>query len=64
MTEPEKYTLPRVLEIVRGHAQALEVAGKALEASEGNDVEINAMLGREHRPRKRSYGASKAAQLH
>ena len=46
MTEPEKYTLPRVLEIVRGHAQALEVAGKALEASEGNDVEINAMLGR------------------
>ena len=36
MSEPEKYTLPRVREIVRTHAEALGAAGKALKVTEGN----------------------------
>ena len=44
MSEPEKYTLPRVLEIVRGHAEALDAAGKALEATEGEDPELLTMV--------------------
>ena len=45
MTETEKYTLPQVLEIVRGHAQALEGAGAALKATEGKDPEMLTMVG-------------------
>ena len=46
MSEPEKvYTLPEVVGIVRGHAEALGAAGKALEATEGKDPEVLAMVG-------------------
>ena len=46
MSEPEeKYTLPRVLEIVGGHAEALRAVGAALEASEGRDGVILALVG-------------------
>ena len=37
MSENEKYTLPRVLEIVRTHAQALAHAGEALGANRETD---------------------------
>lgn len=46
MSEPEKlYTLPEVLEIVKEHAGALFGAGAALEATEGEDPEMLAMVG-------------------
>ena len=45
MTEPEKYTLDRVLEIVQYHAAKLGTAGQALEVTEGKDPEVLAMLG-------------------
>ena len=46
MSEPEKkYTLPQLLEIVRGHAAALLGAGAALEATEGKDAAMLAMVG-------------------
>ena len=37
MSEPEKYTLDRVLEIVRGHAEALGRAAEALKAVDGDE---------------------------
>jgi len=50
MSEPEKYTLDRVLETVRGHAEALGKAAEALKGVEGNDAEVLAMVGeRAHR---------------
>jgi len=45
MTAPEKYTLPRVLEIVQYHAAKLGTAGQSLEATEGKDPEVLAMVG-------------------
>ena len=45
MSESEKYTLPRVLEIVRGHAKALEKGADALHGVDGNDLEVLGMLG-------------------
>ena len=45
MSEPEKYTLDRVLEVVRGHAEALGNAGKALRATDGNDSEVLVLMG-------------------
>ncbi len=46
MSEPEEqYTLPRVLEIVRGHAKALEKGADALHGVDGNDLEVLGMLG-------------------
>ena len=45
MSEPEQYTLPRVLEIVRSHAEALGNASEALEATEGKDAVVLAMVG-------------------
>jgi len=45
MSQPQKYTLPRVLKIVRGHVGALNAVGMALESSEGADAQILAMVG-------------------
>ena len=44
MTSPEKYTLPRVRDIVLLHGERLGITGDALGATEGNDPEILAML--------------------
>ncbi len=45
MSDPEKYTLTQVLEIVRGHAEALGNADHALYAVSGNDPEVLALVG-------------------
>ena len=45
MSEPTKYTLPRVLEIVQYHAARLGTAGQALNVTEGKDPEVLAMVG-------------------
>ena len=45
MSEPEKYTLDRVLEIVQYHAAKLGTAGQSLKVTEGKDPEVLAMLG-------------------
>lgn len=43
MSESKKYTLPRVLEIVRGHAVALFAAAEGLD--DGKDPDILALVG-------------------
>ncbi len=45
MSEPEKYTLPRVLEIVSGHAAALRAAAEGLQATEGKNPNMLAFVG-------------------
>ena len=45
MSEPEKYTLTQVLEIVRTHAGALGNAGEALGATDGTDPEVLSLVG-------------------
>ena len=45
MSEPEKYTLPRVLEIVKRHAVALKAAAEGLQATEGKDPDMLAFVG-------------------
>ena len=45
MSEPEKYTLPLVLNIMRGHANAIGNAAEALRGTCGTDPEILAMVG-------------------
>ena len=45
MKAPKKYTLPRVLEIVRGHAEALGNAARELEAIDGQDPDVLALVG-------------------
>ena len=44
MSEPEKYTLPRVRDIVLSHAAKIGMASEALGATEGKDPEVLAML--------------------
>ncbi len=45
MSEPEKYTLPRVLEIVSGHAAALRAAAEGLDATGGPEPNMLAFVG-------------------
>lgn len=45
MSDPELYTLPQVLEIVRGHAGVLRAASAALGVSEGKDAVVLAVVG-------------------
>ncbi len=45
MSESKKYTLPRVLEIVRGHAVALFAAAEGLDDVDGKDPDILALVG-------------------
>ncbi len=49
MTAPAKYTLPQVIEILRGHAKALGKAAEALEGVEGDDPEVLARVGEQAR---------------
>ena len=45
MSESEKYTLPRALEIVGDHAGKLRAAGAIVEVSEGKDAIALSLLG-------------------
>lgn len=45
MSESENYTIPQVLEIIKGHAVALKAAGEDLWTTKGRDPKVLALVG-------------------